>query len=294
MVVFSIPCLFGFILFLSLSYAQAPANFLELERTLGARGSLQDGVWVFSFPRSDLKVSIEGEPVPPAFGLGSWTAWKETRQGMMVMGDLVLLEKEINPVLSALVEAGIRITALHNHFIGEQPRVMYMHIHGSGPTFRLAEGIRKALDQTATPPPIASPGRNVPPAPTLDTKRLEEIIRHPGQTAGGVFKITVGRPGVQIEGMELTSTMGMNSWIGMIGAEEKAHAIGDIAMLGPEVNPVTRALRRHGVNIVALHNHMLDEEPRIFFLHYWGTGKAQNLARAFRDALDQLKAPSSR
>jgi hypothetical protein len=171
---------------------------------------------------------------------------------------------------------------------------MYMHIHGSGPASRLAQGIRRALDQTATPPPLSSPGGTVPPGPVLETKRLEEIIRHPGHSAGGVFKITVGRPGVNAQGMELTATMGMNSWIGMIGTEERAHAIGDIAMQGPEVNPVIQTLRRHGIKVVALHNHMLDEDPRIFFLHYWGTGKPQNLAQAFRDALDQLKGLSSR
>jgi hypothetical protein len=289
-----ISCLLGFMILLPFSYAQGPMNIQELEHILGTKGNLQAGVWVASFPRSDLKVAIEGVPVPPAFGFGSWTAWKETGQGMMVMGDLVLLEKEITPVIPALADSGIQITAIHNHLIGEQPRVMYMHIHGSGPASRLAQGIRRALDQTATPPPLSSPGSPVPPAPALETKRLEEIIRHPGQSAGGVFKIIVGRPGVKAQGMELTASMGMNSWIGMIGTEEIAHAIGDIAMLGPEVNPVIQTLRRHGIKVVALHNHMLDEDPRIFFLHYWGTGRPQNLAQAFRDALDQLKAPFSR
>ncbi len=208
----------------------------------------------------------------------------------MVMGDLVLLEKEINPVISALAEANINVTALHNHFLGEKPRIMYMHIHGLGQMGALARGIRKALDKTGTPRshPVATSV-----SPAIDTKRIEEIIGHAGKTGGAIFKITVGRPGVKMQGVELTSSMGLNSWVAFIGTDERAHVAGDIAMLANEVNPVIRALRKHGIRILAVHNHMLDEEPRIFFLHYWGTGKAENLARAFRDALGQLKGPGA-
>ena len=270
----------------SLSAAQTPTDFREVEQALGAPGQMQDGAFVVSFPRSDIKVTIYGENVPTAFGLGSWTAWKNMGKETMVMGDLVLLEKEINHVISALAEADINVSALHNHFLGEKPRIMYMHIHGMGQAGALARGIRKALDKTGTPRshPVATSA-----SPAVNTKRIEEIIGHAGKAGGGIFKITVGRPGVRMNGVELTSSMGLNSWIAFIGTNERSHVAGDIAMVANEVNPVIRALRKHGIRILAVHNHMLAEEPRIFFLHYWGTGKAENLARAFHDALGQLK-----
>jgi hypothetical protein len=270
----------------TLSSAQTTGDFRDVEQILGVTGQMQEGAFVVSFPRSDIRVTIYGESVPTAFGFGSWTAWKSVGNEMMVMGDLVLLEKEINPVISALAEANINVTALHNHFLGEKPRIMYMHIHGVGDARALTNGIRKALDHTATPRshPVATNA-----FPALDTKKIKQIIGHPGHAGAGVFKITVGCTGVKTHGVELTSSMGLNSWVAFIGTNERAHVAGDIAMLANEVNPVIRALRKHGIRILAVHNHMLDEEPRIFFLHYWGTGKAENLARAFRDALGQTK-----
>ena len=270
----------------SFSSAQTPADFREVEQALGASGQMQEGALVVPLPRSDIKVTIYGENVPTAFGFGSWTAWKNMGKETMVMGDLVLLEKEINPVISALAEANIDVTALHNHFLGEKPRIMYMHVHGMGQAGPLARGIRKVLDKTGTPwsHPAATSA-----SPAVNTKRIEEIIGHAGKVGGGIFKITVGRPGVRMNGVELTSSMGLNSWIAFIGTNERSHVAGDIAMVANEVNPVIRALRKHGIKILAVHNHMLGEEPRIFFLHYWGTGRAEYLAQAFRDALSQLK-----
>ncbi len=275
----------------ALSSAQTTADFHEAEQILGTSGQMQEGALVVPFPRSDIKVTIYGENVPTAFGFGSWTAWKNMGNETMVMGDLVLLEKEINPVISVLAEANINLTALHNHFLGEKPRIMYMHIHGVGQAGALARGIRNALDKTATP--RSRPAPNIA-SPALDTRIIEQIIGYSGHAGGGIFKITVGRPGVKIHEIELTSSMGLNSWIAFIGTNERAHVAGDIAMAANEVNPVTRALRKHGIRILAVHNHMLDEEPRIFFLHYWGTGKAENLARAFHDALAQLKGAETK
>ncbi len=269
----------------SLSDAQTTGVFGQVEHILGPSGQMQEGAMIFPFPRSDLKVTIHGEAIPVAFGFGSWTAWKNMGSEMMVMGDLVLLEKEINPVISALADENIKVTALHNHFLGEKPRIMYMHILGMGQAEMLARGIRKALDKTGTP---RSQPASTSAFPAIDTKRIEQIIGHPGHSGGGVFKITVGRPGVRAHGIELTSSMGLNSWIAFIGTNERAHVAGDIAMVANEVNPVIRTLRKHGIRILAVHNHMLDEEPRIFFLHYWATGKVENLARAFRDAFAQL------
>jgi biotin operon repressor len=211
------------------------------------------------------------------------------RDKAMVMGDLVLLEQEVNPVISTLGTAGIQITALHNHFLGEQPRIMFMHIDGQGSPETLAEGIRKALSQTATPMPPA-PASPTPVLP-LDTKKIEQIIGHPGQLGGGVFKITIGRAGVTMSGMELTSSLGVNSWAAFMGNDDRAHVAGDIVMTSIEVNQVIKALRQGGVDIVAVHNHMLTEEPRTFFLHYWGTGPAAHLAQTVRTAFDQAKGP---
>jgi len=281
----TILCLFTGLI-ASFSSAQTPEEFREVEQALGASGQMQEGAFVVSFPRSDIKVTIYGEKVPTAFGFGSWTAWKNMGKETMVMGDLVLLENEINHVISALAEADINVSALHNHLLGERPRIMYMHIHGMGQAGALARGIRNALDKTGTPwsRPVAANS-----APAVNTKRIEEIIGHVGKGGNGIFKITVGRSGVRMNGVEFTSSMGLNSWIAFIGTNERAHAAGDIAMVANEVNLVIRALRKHGIRILTVHNHMLDEEPRIFFLHYWGTGKAEHLARAFRDALGQLK-----
>lgn len=266
----------------------AVTDFSDVEKTLGISGKMEEGAYIVRFGRTDISVTINGEPVPTSFGFGGWTAWKSMGKDTMVMGDLVLLDQEINPVISALAEANIDVTGLHNHFLWEQPRIMYMHIHGMGEMKALAQGVRNALDKTGTPlgHPAAPP--TAPPPLTLDTKRIEQIVGHPGQEGGGVFKITVGRKGVKDHGVAVTSSMGLNSWVAFVGTNERAHVAGDAAMTAGEVNKVIRALRRRGVDIVAVHNHMVDEKPRIFFLHYWGTGKAENLAQAFREALDQL------
>ena len=270
---------------LSQGYA---ADLSEVERILGVPGQIQAGAVVFSFPRSDLKVAVDGDPVPTALGFGSWTAWKVMGNDFMIMGDLVLLEKEINPVITALAQANINVTALHNHFIGEEPRIMYMHIGGMGPAATLANGLRHALDRTGTP---RTPASASAPVLALDTKRIEEIIGHPGKAGGGVFKITLGRPGVKMGGVQLTASMGLNTWAAFAGTDERARVAGDVAMTAPEVQKVIRELRKGGINIAAVHNHMLDEAPRIFFLHYWGKGPAEKLAETVHDAFDQAKGP---
>ena len=266
------------------------ADIGEVEKVLGVTGQIQEGAVVFSFPRSDLKVTIDGDPVPTAFGFGSWTAWKDMGKSWMVMGDLVLLEREINPVISALAEANINVTAIHNHFIGEEPRIMYMHVSGMGGTATLARGLRAALDKTATPE-SSSVSASGAQSLRLDTKRMQEIIGQPGKEGGGVLKITLGRAGVKMHGIELTASMGLNTWVAFIGTDERAHVAGDVAMTAPEVNRVIRELRKGGIDIAAVHNHMLDEQPRIFFLHYWGTGPAEKLAQTVRAAFDQAKGP---
>lgn len=267
------------------------ADFGDVEKILGVAGQMQEGAVVFSFPRSDIKVTIDGESVPTALGFGSWTAWKEMGKKTMVMGDLVLLEKEINPAISALAEADINVTALHNHFTGEIPRIMYMHVYGMGEKTTLARGIRTALDKTGTPKSASSATPTTQPPFQLDTKRLQEIIGQTGKEGGGVLKITLGRAGVKMGGTEVTSSMGLNTWVAFAGTSDRAHVAGDVVMTASEVNKVIRALRKGGIDISAVHNHMLDEQPRIFFLHYWGTGPSEKLAETVRNAFDQAQGP---
>jgi len=194
------------------------AEFSEVEKILGVSGQTQEGVTVFSFPRHDLKMKIGGDSVPTAIGFGSWTGWKEIEGGAMVMGDLVLVPKEINTVISALAEANVMVTALHNHFLWEDPRIMYMHIYGMGPASPMATGIRNALNKTGTPRSGPTGGTS-PPTMTLDTKRLEQIIGHPGKAGGGVFKIIIGRPGAKMDGIEMTASMGLNTWAAFAGTK---------------------------------------------------------------------------
>jgi len=282
--------MFLFVAFMTIGTSRSySGDFAEVEKILGAPGQLQEGAMIFSFPRQDLKIKIGRDPVPIALGFGSWTAWKEMGTEVMVMGDLVLLQKEINPVISALAEANVNVTALHNHFLGEKPRIMYMHIYGMGQAASMALGIRNALRKTATPQAGPTAAGTFPPALTLDTKCLEQIIGYPGKTGGGVFKITIGRLGVKMDGIEITASMGLNTWVAFMGTNERAHVAGDVVMTAKEVNPVIRALRQGGIEITAVHNHMLNEQPRIFFLHYWGTGPAEKLAETLRAAFDQAK-----
>ncbi len=280
----------GIVIASSIAFA---ADFSDVSNILGLKAEMHDDVAVFRLPRNDIKVTIDGESVPTALGFGGWTAWKTLSDGtgmVMVMGDLVLLEKEINPVISAPAEADIDVSAIHNHFLGESPRIMFMHVDGMGNQADLARGLKKALSLTGTLSQPSNTG-SAPPAPSINTARIEQIIGEKGQTGGGVFKITIGRPGTEMHEEELNAVLGLNTWAAFIGTDQRAHVAGDVAMSADEVNPVIRALRQGGIDVVAVHNHMLTEEPRVFFLHYWGTGPAEDLARTLKSAFDQAKGP---
>jgi len=207
----------------------------------------------------------------------------------VMMGDLVLLQEEVNPVMSALLDNGLEVTALHNHFFWENPRIYYMHIHGHGKAVDLAEHIKPGLALIGKGQP-SPPATSSAPKTSLDTAQIARIVGHDGEQTGAVYKITIGRDDINLKemGASITSRMGLNTWAAFYGSNEDAAIAGDVAMLESEVTPTLKALRSHGLDVVAIHHHMIETQPVIIFLHYWGRGPAPQLAQGFKAALDQL------
>jgi hypothetical protein len=236
------------------------------------------------------------QPTPIPFGFSGWVAMSKGDGGMEVlMGDLVLTQFEVNPVLSSLLDHGIEVTALHNHFFFEEPRLYYMHVHAHGEAMNLARAIKPALDLIGNIPPIVGGLRTAPPValPTVspfDTAALNKIVGFEGETLDVVYKFTIGRDDLHLRemGATINARMGLNSWAAFAGSDADAQVAGDIAMRESEVNAALKALRSHDLSIVAIHNHMLGTQPPVIFLHYWGRGPASKLAAGFRAALDVL------
>jgi hypothetical protein len=255
-----------------------------------------EGVYTTPLPRNDLRVTIKGEPVPIAFGFGGWVSLKHTLdgQGAMLMSDTVLLEEEVNPLISAAQDRDLRVTAIHNHFFYESPRIFYMHLHGMGDPVELAAKYGAAIEATKLhpsnqPSSAASSGAGAP-KETFDLAALDKAVGLTGKVNGPIYKYVVGRADLRViaMGAEVTSAIGLNTWAAFAGQSDAAHIAGDVAMLESEVNAVIHALRKHNLEVVAVHQHMLEEQPRIIFLHYYGRGPALALAEGFRAALDQL------
>jgi hypothetical protein len=249
----------------------------------------------YGFPRTDLTVTLDGVTIKPALALGGWVAFKPAHGGAMVMGDLVLLETEINPVMQKLIEGGLEITAVHNHLLRANPATFYMHVGGHGDPARMAAVIRDALGASKTP--LATPVAGPPPAVDLDTTQLDQIIGAKGQANGGVYQFNVPRRDpVNMDGMAVTPPAPLGAAIGInfqpIGGG-KAAITGDFVLTNDEVNPVIRALRTNGIDVTAVHSHMLDEQPRLFFLHFWAVDDAMKLARGLRAALDKTASVKS-
>jgi uncharacterized protein DUF1259 len=275
---------------------EMPAEYQTVLSELGKKGDFKAGVLKVNIPRNDLKVTVEGVATPTPFGFGGWLAMTKGSGDMdVLMGDLVLLEEEVNPVMSALLDNGLEVTALHNHFFWEQPRIFYMHVHGHGKPADLARMAKPALELIGH---VASPAQPSPTAPVpatmpqgkIDTARVAQIVGHEGEQSGAAYKITVGRDDLKLEemGATINARMGLNTWAAFVGSDDNAAVAGDVAMLEEEVTPVLKALRSHGLQVVAIHHHMIKSRPVIIFLHYWGKGPAEKLATGFRAALDQL------
>lgn len=275
-----------------------PAADLDIDAlraALGMPGEENGGDWKVTVPQNDLDVRVDGFRIVPPMGLGSWAAFTPAPEGVAVMGDLVVREQEVGPVQQALLAEGLTLTALHKHFLREEPRIAYMHFGGRGPVSGIGESVRSVLDRIAE---LRGGDPGASPAPTvessLDEARIEEILGHPGTLGAGVFKVTIGRPDVTLRdrGAVVSAFAGFNTWAAFQGTPERAAVAGDFAMLADEVDHVLDALAAHGIEVVVIHNHMIHEEPRITFLHYWGVGPAAELARGLRAALDRTGTPS--
>jgi hypothetical protein len=266
----------------------------RIEQLTGLKGAMneQEGVFKVSSPRSDIKVTVDGLAMPPFMGLTSWAAFTIGSPGkVMVMGDLVLMQDEVNPVMSELLNSGVGVTALHNHFFYDNPKVYFMHIGADGDLSTVASGIKKAFDKVkeiraahAEPAaefggkPLASPS-------TISAKPIEDILGK-GMAKDGMFKATIGRSVKMSCGCTAGKDMGVNTWAAFAGSDDNAIVDGDFVVLEKELEPVLKQLREGGINIVAIHHHMIEESPRMIFLHYWGKGEAASLAKSVKSALD--------
>ena len=284
-----------FFLATKLATAQTPSSTTDwrtVEDAMGRTGQVSGDVIRFGMPRKDLHVTLDGVEITPALALGSWAAFKKDGSAAMVMGDLVLTEGEIEPVMAKLQEGGIQESAVHNHLIGESPRVLYMHIASHGDPVQMAKAIRDALALTHTPPADAAPA--APPTSELgfDQKQVEQALGHSGKINGGVLQVGVPRAEtITDSGMSVPSSMGVATALNFQPTGNgKAAITGDFVLLNKEVNPAMKALRQNGIAVTAVHSHMLMEEPRLFFMHFWANDDAVKLAKGLRAALDQTNS----
>jgi hypothetical protein len=281
--------------FISTVHAQ-DIDWQKVDETLGRKPAVSGDVHRYGFPRSDLKVTLDGVSIKPALALGGWVAFKPMHGGVMVMGDLVLLDSEISPVMAKMIENGLEITAVHNHLLRAAPETFYMHVAGHGDAVKIATAIRDGLAASKTPLTVAAPA-SPPPAVDLDTAQLDQIMGVKGHDSGGVYQFGVPRRDpIKQAGMALSPVgpLGVATGINFQPTGGgKAAITGDFVLTSDEVNPVIKELRTHGIEVTALHSHMLDEEPRLFFMHFWANDDAIKLAKGLRAALDKTASTKS-
>lgn len=283
------------ILMLSAVPAYADPNWNAVGEALGKPGTeLSGGVYRVALPRTDLTVTLDGVAIKPALALGSWLAFQAMGDDAMVMGDLVLTQDEVNPVMKRLAEGGIEITALHNHLLRAEPATMYMHVDAHGDPVKLAEALHAALVLSKTP--LGQASASAPPQTIdLDTAALDKALGSSGKANGGVYQFTIPRAETVMDsGMAIPVSMGTGIAINFQPTGNgKAAITGDFVLIGLEVNPVLRALREYGIEVTAVHNHMLDDQPRLFFMHFWANDDAGKLAQGIRAALDKMNLAKS-
>jgi len=277
----------------------ADVDWSKVDQALGKTGTAQPGeVHKYGLPRTDLLVTLDGVVIKPTLALGGWLAFKSMGTDATVMGDLVLAEDEINPVMARLLAGGIAITAVHNHLLRAQPATFYMHVAGQGDPVKLATAIHDALGASKTPfgpAPSATPTTATPASLDLDTAKLEQTLGHKGAANGGVYQFAIPRADtISDDGMAVPPAMGTAIAINFQPTDGgKAAITGDFVLLAAEVNPVLQALRQNGIEVTAVHNHMLDDQPRTFFVHFWANDDAQKLAQGLRAALDKVHVAKS-
>ena len=284
--------IFLFSLFFTIAYAQKSSSLdtTAIEKITGIKGKANKGEYKITIPQNDLDVEVDGFKIIPPMGLGTWIAFTPAKEGAMIMGDIILTENDLKPVQQEVIKQGLTISAIHNHFVRNHPNVMYMHIGGMGKTEDMAAKAKAVLDKVAESRGHNPATGSVPDVPyTIDTKKLDDIMGAKGEMSKGVYKYTIGRPDVSLKehGVTVSTYLGFNTWAAFQGSPDHAAVAGDFTMLEDEVAPVIKALVENGIEVVAVHNHMVHEQPRIFFLHYWGVGNAEQLARGLKTALGQ-------
>jgi Domain of Unknown Function (DUF1259) len=273
----------------------ADLNTARIDELTGLKGKMneKEGVYKVTFPRGDVKVVVDGWSMPPFMGLGTWAAFTATKDGAMVMGDTVLFEDEANAAMSTALDNGLNVTALHNHFFFDQPKVFFMHIEGEGTVEKLASAIKKVYDTAkAVRGPNTKPAESfsvvgqpsLPEKNSINAPPLNEIFGMQGDAKDGMVKFTIGRP-AKMHGVNIDKEMGVNTWAAFAGSDDNAVVDGDFAVTEDELQPVLKSLLKDKINIVAIHQHMTHEEPRIMFFHYWGRGTAKDLAQAVKGGL---------
>jgi len=271
----------------------ADLDTARIDNLTGLKGKMneKEGVYKVTFPRNDVKIVVDGWTMPPFMGLGTWAAFtKGVHTEAMVMGDTVLFEDEVKPAISVALDNGLSVTALHNHFFFDQPKVYFMHIEGEGATDKLANAVRKVYDtvkqtRAANPQPKDSFGVSaLPEKNSISAEPLNQIFGTNGEVNNGMVKFTIGRPAT-MHGVKIDNTMGVNTWAAFAGSDDNAVVDGDFAVTEDELQPVLKSLLKEKINIVAIHQHMTHEEPRIMFFHYWGRGAAKDLAQAVKGGL---------